>query len=271
MKFKKYLILSFLLFLSESAKSELVMHTHGHITVAPYIHGFDNSKYTYPGYRSEFMTYVDFFRHRSIAFSSLLGTTTITSEPENQNMKLDRIRYTLTPCFRYEFKTWLIKGALHHECIHNISRPEINGSTWWNSFQVGLGSKGSYYLYLYEQYKDVKNAFLNSMDAQINFGYIMPAKRTLASGQNHEYHYEIFSLFRYHIGFFRKWACFSGLRQNTWMKNDKSFEHQINISINFFRRGADNFAGFFYTYNIYDTFSLDNANKIGSLGFKIIF
>ncbi|MFC1561339.1 hypothetical protein ACFL4V_02590, partial [Candidatus Latescibacterota bacterium] len=257
--------------LPESAKSELLMHTHGHITVAPYIHGFDNFKYNYPGYRSEFMTYVDFFRHRSIIFNSLLGTTTIISEPENQNMKLDRIRYILTPGFRYEFKTWLIRGALHHECIHNISRPEINGSTWWNSFQIGFGSKGSYYLYLQEQYKDVKNTFLNSMDAQINFGYIMPAKRTLTSGQNHEYHYEIFSLVRYQLGSFKRWVYFVGLRQNTWVKNDNSLEHQINITFNFFLKGTVNFTGFFYTYNILDTFSLDNADGMGAFGYKIIF
>ena len=66
----KYLILSFLLFLPESAKPDFIMHTHGHITAAPYIHGFNNSKYNYPGYRSEFTTYVDFFSYRGILYVS---------------------------------------------------------------------------------------------------------------------------------------------------------------------------------------------------------
>ena len=247
------------------------MHTHGHITIAPYIHGFDDSEKLYPGYRSEFMTYVDFYKRNRLVVNSVLGTTTIISDPEHKKMRLDRIRYTLTPGFRYELDSWLIKGALHHECIHTISLPENKGSTWWNSFQIGLGTKGAYDLYLREQYKNIRNSFLNSWDAQINVGYILPSKRTLFSGQNHDYNYEIFSLLRYHIGSFRRWACFAGLRQNTWMKNDTSLEHQINISINFFRRGAVNFAGFFYTYNIYDTFTLDEANRMGALGFRIIF
>ena len=271
MKLKKYLILSLLLFLSESANAELLMHTHGHITIAPYIHGFDDSEKLYPGYRSEFMTYVDFYKHNRLVINGMLGTTTIISDPEHKTMRLDRIRYTLTPGFRYEFTSWLIKGALHHECIHTISRPELNGSTWWNSFQIGAGTKGAYYLYLREQYKNIRNSFLNSWDAQINVGYILPSKRTLFSGQNHDYNFEVFSLIRYHLGSFQRWAYFASLRQNAWVKNDNSAEHQITLTLSAFRRGTVHFAGVFYTYNIYDTFSLDNADGMGSLGFRIIF
>ncbi|MFC1551989.1 hypothetical protein ACFL6P_05415 [Candidatus Latescibacterota bacterium] len=247
------------------------MNTHGHITLAPYLHGFDKSEQLYPGYRSEFMTYVDFFSVGSFVMNSLLGTTTIISDQEQHGMRLDRIRYTLTPGFRYEFTSWLIKGALHHECIHTISRPEFNGSTWWNSFQIGAGTKGSYLMYLREEYKNVRNSFLNSWDAQVKLGTILPSKGTVFSGQNHDYKYEIFSHIRYHLGSFRRWAYFAGLKQNAWVKEDNTAEHQIALTLNVFKRDTVHFAGVYYTYNIYDTFMLDNADGMGSLGFKIIF
>ena len=155
---------------------------------------------------------------------------------------MDRIRYTLTPGFRFESSSWLIKGALHHECIHMINRPEIKGSIWWNSFQVGVGSKGSYYLYLPAQYITKNNTFINKWDAQLNVGYYIPAKNTLLSGQNHEYQYELFSLIRYHLGAFRKWVFFCSLRQHVWTVIDKSPEHQVNITVNAFRKGTINFA-----------------------------
>jgi hypothetical protein len=195
----------------------------------------------------------------------------LISDHEPGGLKLDRIRYTLTPGFRYEFTEWFIKGSLHHECIHTISRPELNGSTWWNSFQIGAGTKGSYFLYLREKYTNVRNSFLNAWDAQINIGSILPSKRTLFSGQNHDYTHEVFSQVRYHIGSFRRWAYFAGIRQNTWFKTDNSTEHQIAITLNMFRRGTANFSGIYYTYNVYDTFSLDRADSMGSVGFKIIF
>ncbi|MFC1541405.1 hypothetical protein ACFL50_03015 [Candidatus Latescibacterota bacterium] len=247
------------------------MNTHGHITLAPYVHGFDTSAQKIPSYRSEFITYVDYFSAGSFIVTSLFGTTTMISDNKQYGMRLERIRYTLTPGFRYEFPKWFIKGSLHHECIHTISRPEINGSTWWNSFQIGAGTKGSSFLYLKEEYKNVRNSFLNTWDAQINVGSILPSKRTLFSGQNHDYSFEVFSQIRYQLGSFLRWAYFAGLRQNTWVKTDNSTEQQIAITLNIFKRDTVNFAGIFYTYNIYDTFSLDNADGMGSFGFKIIY
>ena len=67
MKLKKnFLFLAFLFCFLESAESELIMHNHGYITVAPYIHGFDNKKNNYPGYRSDFLTHVDFFKYKDL-------------------------------------------------------------------------------------------------------------------------------------------------------------------------------------------------------------
>ncbi len=249
----------------------LLMKSHGYITVAPYIHGFNRSEHLNPGYRSEFMTYVDFVKTKGLVLNSLLGTTTIITDPDREGMKLDRIRYTLSPGFRYEFDTWLIKGALHHECIHLISRPELNGSTWWNSFQIGAGTKGSYFLYLAEEYRNRSNTFINSWDGQINAGYIMPAKRTLFSGQNHDYRWEFFGRIRYHIGSFRRWAWFAGLQESAWLTKNGTTDHQISVAINMFRRGLSNFAGFYYTYMLYDTFKLDNSDGLGAVGFRIVY
>lgn len=254
-----------------TSHAELLMHTHGNVTIAPYIHGFNRDAQHYPGYRSEFMTYVDFVRAGRFYFNSQLGTTTLIDDPDTKGMKLDRIRYTLSPGFRYEHKTWLVKGSLHHECIHTISRPEERGSVWWNSFQIGVGTKGAYYLYLRDVYRNKRDTFLNDWDFQINAGWFLPAKRTLFSGQNHEYKWEEFALLRYHLGTFRRWAYFASLRQGLWLKNNGDFDHQLTITLNLFRRGLVNFAGFFYTYTFYDSFELDNTEGLGALGFRIIF
>ncbi|MFC1608305.1 hypothetical protein ACFL47_10075 [Candidatus Latescibacterota bacterium] len=247
------------------------MNTHGNLTIAPHIHGFDDTENLNPGYRSEFSVFVDFFKFKGFIINSLLGNTTLLSAPDKSQMQMDRIRYTLTPGFRYEFPSYYLKGAIHHECIHTISRPELNGSVWWNSLQIGCGTKGSSYLYLREEYKNVKNSFLNTWDAQINAGYILPANRTLFSGQNHDYKYELFTVIRYHIGSFRKWALFSSLRQNVWMKKDKTLHHQLNVTFNMFRRGTVHFAGIFYNYTIYDSFLLDSTDGLGSVGIKILY
>jgi hypothetical protein len=142
---------------------------------------------------------------------------------------------------------------------------------WWNSLQIGVGSKEAYYLYLRNQYRNRNNTFLNSWDAQINFGYIIPAESTITTGQNHDYRAEEFSLVRYHLGVLRNWVCFSSLQQHMWMKSDRTLEYQINITVNLFLKGTQNFAGFFYTYTIYDTFLLDNTDRLGAAGFRILF
>ncbi len=79
------------------------MDTHGNITLAPYVHGFDSSADIKPSHRSEFITYVDFFGVKRFIVTGLFGTTTVISDYKESGFKLDRIRYTLSPGFRYEF------------------------------------------------------------------------------------------------------------------------------------------------------------------------
>lgn len=249
--------------------AELLMRTHGNITLSSYIHGFEKQHQTYPSYRSDFTAFVDFYRVGRVVFNSSIGNTTLISKPRNE-MQLDRIRYTLTPGFRLEFHSWLINGSLLHECIHNIGRAEEYGSTWWNSLRVGIGTKEAYFLYLLNEYKNLNNVFLNKFDAQINAGRIVEAKRTLLTGQNHNYRSEYFSLLRYHIGIYRNWVGFVTFRQHLWILRDETSEQRLSISLNIFSKGAKKFAGFYYDYNITDTFSLDSAEGIGTLGFRTV-
>lgn len=250
--------------------ASLLMRSRGNITVAYTIHGTDRNQLTYPGYRSDFTTFVDFAKFGQVVIYSSIGNTTVISKPKN-SMQLDKIRYTLNPGFRVEFRSWLINGSLLHECIHTIGRPENNGSTWWNSFRIGIGTKEAYFLYLPNEYRNLNNIFINKFDAQVNFGNIVEAKQTLLTGQNHNYIYELSSLIRYHVGVYRNWVGFVTLRQHLWMLRDNSDEQSLTVSINLFRKGTKKFAGIYYDYNIVDTFSLDSASKIGALGFKIIF
>lgn len=254
-----------------SGGTELIMRTYGDITIAPTVHGAKPSEKIYNGYRSEFMTYVDFFRVHGIVFNSLLGNTTIISNFDSTGMRLDRIRYTLTPGFRIERKRWIFRGTLHHECIHTIGRREEKGSIWWNSLQLGIGTREAYYLYLNEEYRKKNNIFLNTWDARVDIGYVIPARSTILTGQNHDFVFEQHGLLRYHLGVIENMAFFATLRHNFWVKTDSSAEQQILLTLNLFRKGTKNFAGIFYTYSFYDTFSLDNSEHLGYLGFRILY
>ncbi|MCF7810000.1 hypothetical protein K9N50_03330 [bacterium] len=269
-KMKRLLITAILvLTLALPGWAELLMRTHGNVTLSTCVHGFDKQNQTYPGYRSDFTLFVDFYRWRSLVFNSSIGNTTVIEKPKAE-MQLDRIRYTLTPGLRLEFHSWLLNGSLLHECIHNIGRPEDDGSTWWNSFRIGVGTKEAYFLYLLDEYKNLNNVFLNKFDAQVNVGQIIEARRTLLSGQNHNYRQEYFSLLRYHIGIYRNWVGFVTFRQHLWILRDDTSEQKLSISLNIFRKGVKKFAGFYYDYNITDTFSLDSAEGIGTLGLRIV-
>ena len=247
------------------------MSTHGHITVAPFIHGTGRDNEQFPGYRSEFMTSVDIFKWKRVYFGSLLGNTTIITH-EGDDLNMDRIRYNLTPFFRLESKSLIVRGGLNHEGIHILSRHNDAGSIFWNSLQIGFGSRGAYYIYLKDFYAQFTNEIVNHWDAQINFGYIIPAEATLLTGQNHDYNYEMFTVFRYQFAVVKNWAIFATLRQHSWLKTDgESFEHKIEFTLNFFRKGTVGFAGIFYNYTAYDTYSIDNKEGLGALGLRILF
>jgi hypothetical protein len=48
---------------------EVVMRTHGEVSFAPYVHGESPEADFFPGYRSDFFTYVDFFSWKGLVSS----------------------------------------------------------------------------------------------------------------------------------------------------------------------------------------------------------
>jgi hypothetical protein len=254
-----------------TCEAELVMDTHGMVSFSPYVQGVKKTEGLYPGYRAEFIANVDFVRWHRLFVTGVVGNTTMISRSETSIFTLDKIHYTISPAFRYEMKKWMIRGSFNHESIYNISRKENYGAFWMNSFRLGAGSKGAYYLYLRDEYKNVNNTFLNEWDGQINAGVFLHGSESIWIARNQNYRYEAFGLLRYHMGVFNNWAYFASLRQHLWRKSDRSFEHKISMTLNAFRKGAENFFGIFYTYTIYDTNSEDNENKLGTLGLRVVF
>jgi hypothetical protein len=251
----------------------VIMRTHGQISFAPYIHGSSERNNYFQGYRSDFSAYVDFFEWKGLISNWLIANSTIIEKLDSTSFKLDRIRYTLTPGYRYEFDNWLISGLLLHECIHTISKEESGGSTWWNSFQFGLGSNGAYPLYLVDRYKkqDFSSQLFNHWDAQINFGIFLYGSQSVWLAQNHSYRFELFSLWRFHFGTWKKWGSYLDFHQHSWMKSDKTVENKYSLALTLLLTGKINFASLYYEYHLHDSNSKDNEDNLGELGFKIIF
>lgn len=250
---------------------EVVMKTHGQITFAPYVHGESPQADFFPGYRSDFHTFVDFFSWKGLISNWLIANTTLIERPDSTVFRLDRIRYTLTPGYRYEFNEWLISGLLLHECIHTVSRNEDEGSVWWNSFQIGLGSKGAYPMHLVEKYKNRRLDLRHRVDAQINFGAFLYGRESVWLAQNHDYRYEQFGLLRYHVGRWGNWGLFVDIPQHFWVAATKRFEAKVSPTVNLFLLGRYNIASLFYTWHAHDSSTHDNEEGLGLFGFKIVF
>ncbi|MCE5252144.1 hypothetical protein LLG96_18235 [bacterium] len=269
---KRVLFFAVILLFSLPCEAELLMDTHGMVSFAPYVQGIDKTMGLYPGYRAEFTANVDFYRRHNLFITGLVGNTTMISRSESSIFTLDKIRYTVSPAFRYETKRWLVRGAFNHESVYSISQSEkMGGAFWQNSIRLGAGSKGAYYLYLRDEYKNANNVFLNTWDAQINGGVFLHGSRSVWSAQNQNYRYELFSLVRYHVGVFNNWVYFATLRQHLWRNADRSLEHKLQLTINAFRKGAVNFFGLFYTFTMYDTTVEDNEKGLGALGLRVLF
>jgi hypothetical protein len=253
---------------------EVVMRTHGQITFAPYVHGESPREDVFPGYRSDFFTYVDFFSWKGFISNWLIANTTLIERPDSTIFRLDRIRYTLTPGYRYEFDEWLISGLLLHECIHTVSRPEKDGSIWWNSFRIGFGTKGAYPMHLVEKYKSRRLAFRQKVDAQINVGAFLYGDESVWLAQNHDYRYEEFGLIRFHVGRWGRggrWGLFVDVPHHLWLTSTNEVEAKVSPTVNLFLLGRFNFASLYYTWHLHDTNVHDNEQGLGLLGFKIVF
>ncbi len=250
---------------------EVLMHTHGQISFAPYVNGGSPRNQGVPGYRSDFYAYVDFFQWKGFISNWLIANSTVIDRSDSNMFRLDRIRYTLTPGYRYEFKTWIISGLFLHECIHSIGRVDSLGSVWWNSIQFGFGSKGSYQQFLVERYRNPFGRIWENWDYQINGGAFLYGHKSVWLAQNQDYRYQEFSLLRYHLGRWGKWGSYADLNQALWVRATGDVEQKWTGTVNLLLMGADNIAALYYTYNFYDTNALDNEDKLGAFGFKIVF
>lgn len=256
---------------------EVLMQTNGQITFAPYVNGGSARNDFEPGYRSEFSAYVDFFSWKGLVSYWLIANTTVIERSDTTAFRLDRIRYTLTPGYRYEFDTWLISGLLLHECIHEIGEFEEDGSIWWNSFRFGFGSKGAYPQYLAERYRKLKEPreplekIFDKWDYQVNLGAFLYGDNSIWLGQNNDYRYEEYGMLRYHLGRWGRWGAYADVNQNLWMLDDGSLEQKWSVTANLLLVGKANIAGLYYTYVVFDNNNIDNEDALGSLGFKIVF
>ena len=156
-------------------------------------------------------------------------------------------------------------------CIHTISRPEENGSTWWNSFQFGFGSKRAYQLYLVEMYKRNSRTPFPRFDFNLNGGIFLYGDQSVWIKQNHNYRYEAFYLLRFHIAHFGKWGTFLDMDHHAWLDKWNHSEHKVSLTANLLLSGKHNLAALYYQYFPYDSFSKDNQDSLGALGFKIVF
>ncbi len=250
---------------------EVLMRTHGEVTFAPYVHGDYRRFNPEPGYRSDFQAYVDFFAYKGFVSTWLIANSTLMERNQQASLALDKIRYTLTPGYRYELKNFLLNGRLLHECIHTISKPEEQGSIWWNSFQFGFGSKAAYPQYFLKTFKSRRSGIIPTFDFNINIGAFLHGDQSVWIGQNHDYRYETFYMIRSHLAKYGNWGMYADWNHHSWLDKNYGVEHKLSISLNILLAGRLNFASVYYEYFPYDSFSKDNQNRLGAAGFKIVF
>jgi hypothetical protein len=253
-----------------SSDLKMLFRANGEVSLGFYLYGKGRYTDLNPGYRSDLLVYTDLVSFNGIIVDLLTGATTRIARLPEAPIKLDKIRYSLSPGVRYAFKKYMMTGLLFHECLHTISRNETNGSTWWNIIQIGGGTKGAYHFYLIEKYNNRDFSLRNSFDAQINAGAYLQGHSLLA-GQNHHYRYETFGLVRYHLGLFRNQTFFFDLTPNVWYDTFGKFTYKLSGEINYVILAHDNIATLYFNHCFHDDNPYDNEHALGALGFKVIF
>jgi hypothetical protein len=250
---------------------ESVLRANGQVTFAPYVYGARKIADLKPGYRSDLFVYMDLFRWNRWTFNLLTANSTLIAKSEETVFTLDKIRYTLSPGFRCEFRKWIVTGLLLHECIHTISRDEINGSIWWNAFQLGGGTKGAYHFYLVDKYNTRDFTLSNSIDIQANMDWYLRGGSSKWIAQNHHYRADVFGLIRYHFIPFGFRHFFADFQYRFWYDDDKKITSKQALSVNAVFFAKANIATLYYTHCFKDENPYDNEDGFGSIGVKIIF
>ncbi len=210
------------------ARADFTLDSHGWVTLESYIHGRKDEQDLNRSHRSEFTGIVDIYNYKAFTFTFLLGNATDIARQPDSTYYMDRIIYTYTYGGRLDLGPWVIRGDYHHDCIHLIDRPELNGSTWWNSYLIRMGTRGAFYLYLPEGYNSREEGLLGPFDVRVGFAAYRKPGNTIADGQNHNYQYEFSNLIRYQFAGNQKWIGFVDLHQRLWMTWDSTVRRQTN-------------------------------------------
>ena len=252
-------------------KGQVSFDTHGWVTFENYVNGRRGNVDLNRSHRSEFIGIVDLVTIRKFTVIMTLGNTTDVAKIPGGMKYLDRITYTYSYGGRFDLGRWVLRGDYHHDCIHLINRPELNGSTWWNSYKFQFGSRGAFYLYLPQTYSRQKDGLGRHFNMRVSVSTYREAGNTLRSGQNHSYQYEISNLLRYRLGQYGRMMAFVDLNQRLWLNRDKTEEYKGELTLNLMFRGREQFVGLYYEYHFHDTFVKDREDGLGSLGLKILF
>lgn len=250
---------------------EVLMNTSGTVDFAANLFGSPRHAQLPPGYRSNFHLWVDFFRWKGFTSNWLIGNTTVASRNDSTAFQLSHIRYVLTPGYRYEFDTWQISGLLLHECLHTLSRPEANGAVWWNSFQIGAGTKGAYHDHLVEDYRAARAFPSLRLDGRVDFGQFLYGPQSVWIGQNHDFRQEAFGLARLRLGSLGSFGFFQDVQPHFWRSSTGRIDQKWSLSSHMYLLGRHNIAGGFVRWVVFDDTPHDNENGLAQLGFEIVF
>jgi len=251
--------------------SNFIFKANGNVTLGRYLYGEKPKNALEPGFRSNFRVYFDIFRNNSFVLNILTANTTTIGKNDESFIDLDKIRYTLSPGFRYEHQKWILTGLFFHECIHTISRDETDGSTWWNALQIGAGTKGAYHYYLVDKYNTHDFSLSNSFDISQNFSYYLHGEESSLIAQNHNYRFDEFGVIRYHFGSIGNKSLFLDFNHRVWLDAEKKLTSKFSIEANFIIKAKSNFASVYFRHCFHDQNPHDNEKNLGVVGLKLIF
>ncbi len=257
--------------LTKKSDFKMLFHANGQVTLGVHLYGDPKYSDLGPGYRSDIAVNTELVKYKDLTFDFLtVASTSIARLPETP-IKMDKIRYNLTPSLRYSLRKSVITGSLYHQCIHTLSREEkSDGSTWWNVLQFGFGTKGAYSYYFIQKYNNRDFSLRNSLDAMINAGYYLHGEAALI-GNNHNYKYDISGLFRYHFGLFKNQTFFIDINHHLWYSKNKEITAKLSGEINYVILAFDNIATLYYNHCFIDENPYDNEYSLGAVGFKVMF
>jgi len=251
---------------------QLVMDTQGYISFIDHIHGQARTSDPDAGYRLEFLGLTDFIRWNDLYISGLVSNkTVIRGELSRGEFSLIKLMFNMRPDIRYEFPGAILRAGINHESNHSVSVANPDLYIWMNSYQLSLGSKGSSYLFIRDEFKAYRDQFINQLDGMIYLAKFRTPGGTIWTGKNHDYKWKVGGRVRFQVGSFRNWAFFVGTDASAWVRESGAWEQQTVVRLNMFRKHLHNFAGIYYAYHIRDTYRFDNESYLGSLGLQVIF